>query len=60
MNDKPAMCYFCGRNIAAGAERLVLLKHLMCSCCEKQLVNISANDDLYMVFKEKIKKIWFK
>lgn len=59
MKEGSACCFFCGRSLPAGVERLVLLNHIMCPLCEKQLVHTSIEDDRYLLFKEKIKKIWF-
>jgi len=57
-NNTFSSCFVCGRLIPPGAERLILLNHTMCSCCEKTLVNTSIEEDRYQLFKEKIKRLW--
>jgi len=59
VNEDSACCFFCGWKLQAGDERLALLNHVMCPSCEKQLINTDIRDDKYLLFKEKIKRIWF-
>lgn len=59
MDGRPNNCFFCGRDVSMEPEKLFLLEHILCSHCEQKLVNISMNDGSYLLFKEKIKKIWF-
>jgi len=58
MENQVVYCFFCGRQISNGAERLILLERSMCAFCEKILINSRTGGETYTAFMEKIKKLW--
>lgn len=52
-------CFFCQKPVESGKDGLELMKHLMCSECEKQLLSLAVGDQWYDLYKDKIKQIWF-
>lgn len=50
-------CIICGKPLADG---IIINNRVICSICEKRLVNLQPGNDFYEHYKECIKKVIFQ